>query len=492
MKLNRKGYITIEVIVGAALTAVIAFFLIELTVKLVNKTDDYYADTLVTTDKALVIKNIKRVIESDISSYGIINTLSCSDNTCSITYANNTEKQLLVSNKTIQYDSYTKEFNAGIDNLGLTGTSNGNYILFKISGDNIFTGKDYTFYVLIFNQMKNSTLASHISNLYIPSTTIRNNSVNYDIDAAHNLIKDPLGNIRYYGANPNNYIYFNCATYPDTNCETWRIIGIIDGKMKIMRGSSIGVFSYDTSVSTINSGYGINEWSQADLMKLLNPGYDDNKDLDKDGNTVTVNNGLYYNGYRGGSNCYNGASNATTTCNLSTVSIRKNADDTKDSSRKISEMKYYIGAGVVGDGDNTVYADKSLEIERGTTVMQNPGDGIARTTSWTGMIAIPSASDYAYAADLNLCSNDLYSRTTTACKQNNWMYNILTDSGAHKGWLLTPSSNYDSRVWRVNTTGGVGGATNSYAYAAVPTLYLNNGIIIVSGDGTADNPYRIS
>ena len=130
MKLNRKGYITIEVIVGAALTAIIAFFLVELTAKLVNKTDDYYADTLITTDKALVIKNIKRIIENDISSYGIVNTLSCNNDTCNITYANGTVKQLKISGKTIQYGDYKKQFSDGIDNLHLIGTSNDNYIIF--------------------------------------------------------------------------------------------------------------------------------------------------------------------------------------------------------------------------------------------------------------------------------------------------------------------------------------------------------------------------
>ena len=46
---------------------------------------------------------------------------------------------------------------------------------------------------------------------------------------------DPDNNIRYYGANPNNYIYFNCSDYSnqsDSTCEKWRIIGIFKNMTK--------------------------------------------------------------------------------------------------------------------------------------------------------------------------------------------------------------------------------------------------------------------
>ena len=48
-------------------------------------------------------------------------------------------------------------------------------------------------------------------------------------------MKDTAGDIRYYGAAPNNYIYFNCSDYSNqssSTCETWRIIGVFDGKVK--------------------------------------------------------------------------------------------------------------------------------------------------------------------------------------------------------------------------------------------------------------------
>ena len=49
------------------------------------------------------------------------------------------------------------------------------------------------------------------------------------------LYEDEHGDIRYYGASPNNYVSFNN--------ELWRIIGVIDGKIKIIRNESIGNYA---------------------------------------------------------------------------------------------------------------------------------------------------------------------------------------------------------------------------------------------------------
>ena len=59
MKLNRKGYLTVEIILASAVAFAIAFFLMEITVKLVSKTDDVYHETVITYDDAIMINNIK-------------------------------------------------------------------------------------------------------------------------------------------------------------------------------------------------------------------------------------------------------------------------------------------------------------------------------------------------------------------------------------------------------------------------------------------------
>ena len=169
---------------------------------------------------------------------------------------------------------------------------------------------------------------TYINNLYNNSTKtpVVNNSITYHYDTKNNLMQDTAGNIRYYGASPNNYIYFNCDSYPSTNCELWRIIGVFDGKIKLMRNEIIGAYSWDTSASSVNSGYGVNEWSQADLMKLLNPGHE----------SESVGGSLYYNSKSG--TCYNNSKYATTSCNFTSTGIKN--DTTRN---MIAETTWNLG-----------------------------------------------------------------------------------------------------------------------------------------------------
>lgn len=62
---------------------------------------------------------------------------------------------------------------------------------------------------------------------------------------------------RYIGAEPNNYITFN-------ENEKWRIIGVFDGKIKIIRDEKIGDFAWDST--------DVNEWPTSTLATYLNTG----------------------------------------------------------------------------------------------------------------------------------------------------------------------------------------------------------------------------
>ena len=323
------------------------------------------------------------------------------------------------------------------------------------------------------------TLASVITNLYNNSTKkpVKNNSITYLYNTKNNLMQDTAGNIRYYGASPNNYVYFNCESYPTTNCELWRIIGVFDGKIKLIRNESIGNYSWDTSDSTINDGHGVNEWSQADLMKLLNPGHE----------SESVGGSLYYNSKSGGK-CYSDQNNATTSCNFTSTGI-------KDTTRNmIAETTWNLG----GWGTSNIYSNVMYEKERGTTVISNPSDDITRATTWTGKIALPYPSDYGYATDLSKCSQTLHdyasSTDSYACRSNDWMYSIITNSGSITGWLLTPYSGAEYVAFNVHSPGYVTNIYDvGYAYGVAPVLYLgsNQDIVAGDGDGSQSNPYQL-
>jgi len=317
---------------------------------------------------------------------------------------------------------------------------------------------------------KKSPLSSYITNLYnnATKTAVINNSITYQYDPKNSLMKDVGNNIRYYGASPNNYIYFNCSNYSNqssSTCETWRIIGVFDGKIKLIRNESIGEYSWDNkNVSTgAENDYGKNDWTDARLMKLLNPGYE----------SKITGGSLYYNAKSG--NCYSGQSNATKACNFTSTGI-KNAT----TRNLISDTIYYLG----GHNSFSVYPNQIYEKERGTTVYSG------RPTEWTGKIALAYPSDYGYAADLGKCSQNLNNYNNSTCTSNNWMKAIVAPN---YGWLLTPRSGIASNVWYVYSSGGV--YYNSYvynAYGVAPVLFLNSDANVKSGTGTSSDPYQIS
>ena len=337
---------------------------------------------------------------------------------------------------------------------------------------------------------KEPTAADTIISLYTSAAkvTATNNSITYNTAPSVSLMNDRLGgtttdldggNIRYYGANPNNYIYFNCSDYSNqtsSTCETWRIIGVFDGKLKLIRGSQIGKYSWDnknTSTGAENDA-GKNDWTTARLMKLLNP----SNYYKVDSNDNNLGQSLYYNSASG--KCYSGQNNATVDCDFTSTGI-KNAE----TRNMIAETTYNLG----GWNSNSVYSNQIYEYERGTTVYSG------RPTTWKGKIALAYPSDYGYAADLNQCKDKtLYDYDNRTCTSNNWMKAIITNNGSNTGWLLTPNSGNSYYAWRVTSGGYVSNNYYAYvAYGAVPVLSLSSELGIESGgDGSSSKPYKLS
>ena len=328
------------------------------------------------------------------------------------------------------------------------------------------------------------SFAKYITNLYTNAdkTKVTNNSIEYQYATSVGLMNDRLGgttpsldggNIRYYGASPNNYVYFNCETYPSTNCELWRIIGVFNGKVKLMRNSTIGSYSWDTSASSVNNGSGVNEWSQADLMKLLNPEHE----------SESVGGSLYYNSKSG--TCYNGQNNATISCDFTSTGIKN--EITK---KMIANFTWNFG---MYSDSSDLYSNQIYVKERGTNVFANPSDGITRTSTWNGKIALPHPSDYGYATDFLKCTDNIFDvdetdKTFYNCGANDWMLRV---GGTTKYWLLVPNNYHESGVNLAYVSGYLINATKAfYAYGIIPTLYLKDQILH-SGDGSQSNPYQL-
>ena len=282
---------------------------------------------------------------------------------------------------------------------------------------------------------------------------------NEETRTSNGLKKDNTAdqNIRYYGSDPNNYVSFNN--------ELWRIIGVFGNNVKLVRKDSLGELSWDSSASSVNSGYGVNEWSQADLKNYLNTMY-------YGGTSVT---------------CYGGSKNSTTTCPTNTI------DETSKS--LIDYHTWNTGA----PNSSTLYnsTTKSFDTvefykaERGNETGKicssgnNCNDTVTRTTEWEGYIALPYVTDWAYASSENDCNTKIDKSSSYKCKNNNWMQRSTV------AWYLSPRAHPDYACV-VSLVSGDGLADSSDAanpLSAFPTIYLKSNILIESGKGTSDNPY---
>ena len=331
---------------------------------------------------------------------------------------------------------------------------------------------------------ENVSAVDFITNLYTSASKTEvknnNNTITYNYATSVNLMNDRLGsmstgidagNIRYYGASPNNYIYFNCDDYSNqtsSTCEIWRIIGVFDSKVKIMRNESIGSYSWDNKNTNTGAedNMGKNNWTDATIMKILNQGYESE-----------TGGSLYWN--RKNDTCYSGNSGTDTTqktknCYMSNVGLKNEV--TKN---MISVGNYSL----LGWNNNQIYSNQIYNYEILTGGVYNEA---TRDKVWTGKISLPYPSDYGYAVDFSKCRNDLQHYSDSTCTGNNWMFSSASQ------WLLTSNSSYSRSVWVVNSSGGV---EYYYAYSENsirPVLFLDSKLIIESGDGSSSAPYQLS
>ena len=274
----------------------------------------------------------------------------------------------------------------------------------------------------------------------------------------------------------------------------WRIIGVFDGQLKLIRNESIGNYSWDSSASSINNGLGVNQWGEstggigrfgiyegADLMRLLN--------------------NLYWN--REGGQCYLGWNDDRTTCDFSTTGL------TGEAQEMISFHTWYTGT----SGEIDTYTSnnglgtskKYYEYERSenTGKLCTSGtwcnDTVTRTTTWDGYVGLMYPSDYGYAvggeARIGCISNtNLDSYGDASCYMDNWLFNGKEQYTIMPTYYTFESREYANYVMIISNYGGVTGGSacgdNSISIDIRPSLYLVPEASI-SGDGTPTNPFEV-
>ena len=364
------------------------------------------------------------------------------------------------------------------------------------------------------------TAAWYVKKLYDSSakSTATVNNITYNLAPSVNLMNDRLasmsidingGDIRYYGANPNNYVwlgdtYISEYTFTSKGSsitrnvgdkKLWRIVGAFDGRLKLISDDPISNIrlSWDSSEYSVNGGYGINQWGEstysdtgesypgADLMRLLNPGYE----------SYSVNNSLYWNKgignvYVTSISSYNFTNNNVSFSNTGLSSAEKSMIDT---------ATWYLGAysaSLVNPYVNVQYfaERQSSTLGKGCSSGVYCTDTVTRTGTWNGNVGLIYASDIGYATDLITCSQSL--GNYSVCNLDNWL------SSFKKQWTLSPfsisNSNQASAIIVFQETGVVGySMVSSYnGYAVHPAIYLKSGVTISSGAGSESDPYILS
>ena len=281
----------------------------------------------------------------------------------------------------------------------------------------------------------NTKAVEYISNLYEYDGESNNLKIDNTVDQ----------NIRYYGSNPNNYVKFNN--------ELWRIIGVFGNNVKLVRKDRLGKLSWDSSESSVNGGWGVNEWSQSALKNYLNTMY-------YGGTSVT---------------CYNGQNKKEVTCPANKL------DNTSKS--LIDNYTWNTGAIEWGKASDTLAFYKD---ERGNLTGLINNDTVERTTTWPGYIGLPYATDWAYASGNDICEVNMHSKDSSnkyICLNDNWM------SKGEEYWTLSPRASNVNGIWMVSNFVSVWANSASSPYALHPSIYLKNNVQIISGTGTSSDPY---
>ncbi len=238
-------------------------------------------------------------------------------------------------------------------------------------------------------------------------------------------------NLRYIGADPNNYVSFNN--------ELWRIIGVMnniedgngnkESRLKIIKDEP---YSMGMAWNTGN----VNDWSIATLQEELNT--------------------IYLNGIQ------------------------------SPYKEMLNDAIWSLG----GLSSLTNVTSTYYTYERGTEVYSGRP---TEWTGQIGLM-YPSDYGYATSGGINtnrnIClSYTLYDwRNYEDCYNNNWLYK----SGIYQ-WTLTPDSSTSNLVFFVDKIGFVANTYARDTYVVVsPALYLSSNVKIFGGDGSESNPYQLS
>ena len=283
---------------------------------------------------------------------------------------------------------------------------------------------------------------------------------------------------RFAGANPNNYVCFGSdeATCPTENL--YRIIGVIDGKIKLISADGA-----TTTMLGTNEGY-VKTYQEAmsSNVELAQSFYKGKEDFTKIGT---------YKWNKTGDNTWSTSTTNTTNLNTNFLAYL----DGKNAKWKtmIVDTTWYVGGMtyVKGYGSNAK-----------TAYNYEVGANKDATTTVTSKIGLMYVSEFYYGAtpdywmlpgtDTNGHQNDAgtawIGEDYSKAYNDNWMSTGLIE------WTISRSSGGSDDAFVVFAFGFVGDdvVDDSNGLVLRPSFSLSSSIKFTSGEGTAVNPIRIN
>ena len=261
---------------------------------------------------------------------------------------------------------------------------------------------------------------------------------------------------RFAGANPNNYVCFGSDEVTCPNENLYRIIGVIDGKVKL-----IHAYGATTTMLGTNEGY-VSTYGSAFSYK-------GNGDLTKIGR---------YKWNKTGDNTW--STSTTNTINLNNNFLTYL--DSKNTKWKtmIADTTWYVG-GMTSNNGFQSNAKTAYDYEVGAN---------KDATTVNTKIGLMYVSEYYYAATSDywtLPGVDANGNDYRAAINDNWLYTGLNE------WTLSRRSDASNLALNVHVVGIVldGDVDDSGGSAVRPSFSLSSSVKYESGSGTASNPIRL-
>ena len=321
-----------------------------------------------------------------------------------------------------------------------------------------------------------TNLLEYISFLNSIDSNANSLLAHYDFYEIEGEVVETLRDIRYVGSNPKNYIEYNG--------EKWRMLGNFNNiGVKLVRNDFLNTSEWDKSASNVNSGYGVNEWSNSDVSSTINSYYSSKPIVGYSYPTIWNTAALYYGSYTVSDFVMPEPEIDEETGEIIEFELTCDGDICyyDEANSKLYAIK-------PNDGYDAYYAynmERSPD-SKGNLCLDssspNCNDTVERNNSWTGTMGLISVSDYAYASSEEDCHNNVRS---SACATNNWL-NVGSNY-----WTITPAAYYNSNslVMYVNSSGMIAADVAAKRYGVRPVINLKADTFIVTGTGTYDDPY---